>query len=186
MLAEWTGNRNYTDPNGSPKKLRPSGPNSFEQMVSSISTDIRPRTLLDEWITLKKVTLDDEGSISLDLINYVPSKSDDELLHFFGKNIGDHISSATNNIEKNKKKMFERASYGDQFSEESIKTLESLAEKYAMNALLKINKKAFELSKKDSKKIGNKYRFRFGSYFYNEKITVRNLNHPSSRKKSDQ
>ena len=82
--------------------------------------------------------------------------------------------------------MFERASYGDQFSEESIKTLESLAEKYAMNALLKINKKAFELSKKDSKKIGNKYRFRFGSYFYNEKITVRNLNHPSSRKKSDQ
>ena len=186
VLAEWTGNRNYTDPNGSPKKLRPSGPNSFEQMVSSISTDIRPRTLLDEWITLKKVTLDDEGSISLDLINYAPSESDDELLHFFGKNIGDHISSATNNIEKNKKKMFERASYGDQFSEESIKTLESLAEKYAMNALLKINKKAFELSKKDSKKVGNKYRFRFGSYFYNEKITVQNLNLPSSRKKSDQ
>ena len=53
--------------------------------------------------------------------------------------------------------MFERASYGDQFSEESIKTLESLAEKYAMNALLKINKKAFELSKKDSKKIVHKF-----------------------------
>ena len=100
VLAEWTGNRNYTDSNGLPKKLRPTGPNSFEQMVSSISTDIRPRTLLDEWITLKKVTLDDEGAISLDLKNYAPSESDDELLHFFGKNIGDHISSATNNIEQ--------------------------------------------------------------------------------------
>ena len=42
--------RTFLDPSGEPALLPRTGTGSFDELVAMVSTDIRPRTLLDEWI----------------------------------------------------------------------------------------------------------------------------------------
>jgi hypothetical protein len=68
VLAAWTGPA-HVDRRGKPKplpRLRSQGGDaSFEALVQSISLDVRPRSLLDMWITLKMVELDEQDRVRL-------------------------------------------------------------------------------------------------------------------------
>ena len=166
VLAKWTGDHRFLKADGSPAKLARSGPNSFEDLVVSVSKDIRPRTLLDEWIRQGVISIDDSNAISLVIKDYKPTDAEEESLYFFGENLADHIEVCTHNLLDTENRLFERASYADGLSYKSVKKLESIVNDRAMKMLVEINKIAFQLAKEDKQKKEIKYRYKLGTYFY--------------------
>lgn len=165
-IAEWTANPKFLHPDGTPAVLAKTGSGSFEDLVASVSKDIRPRTLLDEWLSRGIVSIVEGNKIAVSIQDYSPSHSEEEMLHFFGENLADHIETATHNMEHPSDRLFERAAYSDGLSAGSIEKLEDVARDMAMSSLLEINKMAFKLAQQDKSKKDAKHRFRFGAYFY--------------------
>ena len=165
-IAEWTANPKFLHPDGTPAVLAKTGSGSFEDLVESVSKDIRSRTLLDEWLGRGIVSVVQGNKIALSIQDYSPSHSEEEMLHFFGENLADHIATSTHNMEHPSDRLFERAAYSDGLTAESIQKLESVAQDMAMASLVEINKMAFELAQTDKSKKDPKHRFRFGAYFY--------------------
>ncbi len=171
VIALWTGDRTFLNPAGEPALLPRTGTGSFDELVSMVSTDIRPRTLLDEWIRrgiVSIVEIETESHIKLNLDHYTPATDQNESMFFFGENIADHIEAASQNIENSNSRQFERAVYATNLSSESVERLEALAEKKAMKMLVELNKLAFELAEIDRDAGSNNYRFRMGAYFHKE------------------
>ena len=165
-IAEWTANPKFLHPDGTPAVLAKTGSGSFEDLVASVSKDIRPRTLLDEWLSRGIVSIVEGNKIALSIQDYSPSHSEEEMLHFFGENLADHIETSTHNMEHPSDRLFERAAYSNGLSAKSIEKLEDVARDMAMASLLEINKMAFKLAQQDKSKKDAKHRFRFGAYFY--------------------
>ena len=169
-IAQWTANPRFLQPDGRPAVLAKNGPGSFEDLVASVSKDIRPRTLLDEWSKRGIVSVGDTNDITLKIQDYTPSDAEEEMLHFFGENLADHIATSTHNMEHPSDRLFERATYAEGLSTESISKLEAVVQDRAMAALVEINKMAFELAQVDKSKQDANHRFRFGAYFYKTEI----------------
>ena len=68
---------------------------SFETLVASVNTDIRPRAVLDEWLRLGVVQIDDSDQVCLVVDAFVPEKGLDEKAFLFGQNIHDHLAACT-------------------------------------------------------------------------------------------
>jgi len=73
---------------------------SFDATPPAASTtDVYPRTLLDELLRLELVTLDpDTDRVQLRSDAFVPARQIEELLAFAGENVGDHLSAACANV----------------------------------------------------------------------------------------
>ena len=184
-IAEWTANPRFLQADGHPAVLPKSGPLSFEGLVTSLSKDIRPRTLLDEWDKRGIVSINERDEISLNIEKYKPNESEEEKLHFFGENLADHIAASTQNLIEEEDRFFERASYADGLSSESIKQLEIIVRDRAMAMLVEVNKIAFQMAQKDKSKKEPKFRYRFGTYFYEtetDKPSDKITDNSSSRK----
>src|SRR5690606_8883609 len=67
LIGIWSGAKAFTDDTGRPLPLpRLAGPRPrFEDLVRSVSSDVRPRTVLDEWLRLGIVEVDDEDRVRL-------------------------------------------------------------------------------------------------------------------------
>ena len=174
VISEWTANPKYLNEKGYPAKLPKFGICSFDDLVSSVSKDIRSRTLLDDWKERKIITLDKKDLIKLNLKNYSPSDSDLEMRYFFGENIADHIYASSQNFIDKQNRNFERAVYSSGLTKDSIKKIEDLAIELSMPVLVKINKLAFDLAQNDKKKKEQKYRFKLGSYFLKIETETKN------------
>lgn len=82
-----------------PRRSAEDGTPSFEQLARSVTTDVYPRTLLDELLRLELVTLDPEtDTVRLRSDAFVPASRIEELLAFAGAAVGDHLSAARANI----------------------------------------------------------------------------------------
>ena len=174
VIAQWMGNPKFLEVDGSPAKIKKTGAKSFEELVVSVSKDIRPRTLLDEWSKRGFVSIETD-EITLNIQNYKPNDSEDESLHFFGENLADHIAVCTHNISNIEDRCFERASYADNLSAESIKKLETIVHERAMIMLIDINKIALQMVHEDRSKNVAKFRYKFGTYFYKSVSEKQNL-----------
>ena len=165
-IAQWTANPTFLQPNGQPAVLNRTGPNSFEDLIISISKDIRPRTLLDDWTRRGIVSVNEDDKVELNIQNYIPVSSEEESLHFYGENLADHIATSTHNISNIDDRLFERAVYSDGLSYKSIIKLQTIVEERAMSMLVDINKIAFKMAQNDKTKKETKYRYKFGTYFF--------------------
>jgi hypothetical protein len=67
LLNEWSSRLEFLDSNGAmaplPRTLRAGGERSFEALVAGVSTDVRARSVLDEWLRKGYVVLDDEDRV---------------------------------------------------------------------------------------------------------------------------
>jgi|TARA_B110000090_G_scaffold199823_1_gene240142 hypothetical protein len=166
VLAEWTGNRAYLDKDGSTAALAKLGPGSFTDLVETVNTDIRPRTLLDDWLSKEVVYLDESDRVCLNRDSLMLSHKKSELIDFFGTNLSDHIATATHNLEHPNQRVLERATYYSDLRPESVETIRVYAQSKAMETLVEINKIAHALAQEDQGKYGANQRFKFGTYFY--------------------
>ncbi len=167
VIGLWSGDADYLDDQGRPLALDGEG---FDRLVESVSKDVRPRTLLDEWLRqrlVEKIVGDDgETRIRLCADAFVPSEELEDMAFYFGRNLHDHIAAAGENLLGEGKPWLERSVYYPGLSRESVEELEALARRQAMAALQELNKAILERQRRDKGRDDANYRFAFGAYLY--------------------
>jgi hypothetical protein len=166
ILAQWLGGAAYCDAAGRPLSLPRSAPPdvpSFERLVSSVTRDVRPRAVLDEWLDRGIVAQRDNDMIVLLASAFVPQPGDDQLLYYFGRNIHDHVAAAAANILGAAPPHLERAVHYDGLSQATVALLEGRSRALALESLQILNQEAMAACEKDG---GGRWRWNFGVYVY--------------------
>ena len=168
LISIWIGAKTFTDAAGQPLPLpRLTGPHpTFEDLVRSVSSDVRPRAILDEWLRLGVVDIDGEGRVYLRSDAFVPRQGFDELAYFFGRNLRDHIAASSHNLTGEGDPLLERAVYYDKLTPQSIAALEKIARDIGIDALVRINREALRLADGDEGNPDANQRMSIGVYFF--------------------
>lgn len=172
MIALWTADPAYLDKAGRPLPLprlaRDDGGPSFAALAASVSTDLRPRAVLDEWLERGLAHLDPEDRVVLRESAFVPRGDLDELAFYMGRNLGDHIAACAHNLARPEAPFFERAVYYDRLTPDSVAALRALVREKGMDLLLAVNKEALRLAERDEGRPDARERMSFGTYFFAE------------------
>lgn len=168
LVSRWIGEAEYLDAEGQPRALARRGPGaSFESLVASVSTDLPPRSVLDEWLRLGVVSEDENGMLRLSVDSFVPEKGFEEKVHFFGRNLRDHIAVGTHNILEDGPPFFDRSVYYDQLSQASADELAQMAREDGAELIRRVNRRALELQIEDAAESREAtHRMTLGAYFY--------------------
>lgn len=169
LIGIWTGDRKFRTAKGGPAALpraAKSGTASFDALVRSVSTDVSPRVILDEWLRLGLVAVDANEHIRLNAGAFVPQRGFDEKVYFLGRNVGDHIATVVHNALGEGEPHLERAVYYDKLTADSVQKLQSQAAELGMKTLLALNKEALKLADADEGKKNATYRMALGIYYY--------------------
>lgn len=176
IVSRWVSDPSMTDSEGQPIPLprqgkTPTDP-SFDGLVESISKDVRPRAVLDEWIRLGVAILDEDDRVTLNRQAFVPEKGFDEKAFYFGRNIHDHLAATAHNLLQDGNPRLERSVHYGGLRESSVKALAEDAEKVGMEALLTLNRLARERVEADKGTDEATHRFNFGLYFFDQKHSL--------------
>jgi hypothetical protein len=174
IIARWLGDATYGG-QGGPRLLPRSsdkGP-SFETLVSSVTTDVRPRTVLDEWLSQGLVALDAQGRVRLEVRAFVPKPGEAAQLYYFGRNLHDHVAAAVANILARGVAPFpDQSVHYDGLNIPVAAALEKEARAAAGQLMLEINRRAVELTdeaeKNQSDRVGPTRRLNLGVYMFVE------------------
>ena len=172
IVARWTSMPEYLDDKGKPRQLLKSGKGdeaSFEQLVSSVSKDVRPKVIFEEWLRLGIVRLKDDY-IVLNKSAFVTNKEFKEMAYYLGHNVHDHMASCVNNILVEEDPMLERSVYYACLTEDSVNKLNTIATKKGNELLQHLNKQAIKLYDVDKQKEDAIYRMRLGVYWYQAQL----------------
>lgn len=168
ILARWLADPEFSNGDGQPLPLlrmaEPAQP-SFERLVASVTRDVRPRAVLDEWLDRGLIVIDDQDRAVLVEAAYVPRGGDDQQLYYLGRNLHDHIAAAVANVEAPSPRFLERAVHYDGLTRELAEQLQQRSREVAMQALQKLNREAHTAS--DGAPPG-RWRWNFGVYIYAE------------------
>jgi hypothetical protein len=188
LLAKWLGEKRFCNDAGEPLMLQrhagESDEPSFEELVSLTSKDIRSKPVLDEWLNLGLVAINDNGLIELQAQAFLPSKDHDQKLYFLGKNVSDHLAAARTNTQSDKPPFLERSVYYGELSLNSLVKLEQLSRIEGMKMLHCVNRAANELQNQDRKIMDEKHsgRMNLGVYYYHQHKGTEDGSIPSSKK----
>ncbi|GJD48788.1 hypothetical protein OPKNFCMD_1514 [Methylobacterium crusticola] len=167
IIARWLAAPEFTQADGRPRALPRAGEAepSFEGLVASVTRDLRPRAVLDEWLDRGLVTVDAQERIVLAEAAFVPKGGGTQQLYYFGRNLHDHIAASVANILEEKPRFLERAVHYDGLSPDLARRLEARAREIAMAALQQANREAHAACETDP---GGEARWNFGIYVYAE------------------
>jgi hypothetical protein len=168
IIAVWLAAPEFTDSAGKPLPLprQASGAEpSFEKLVASVTRDVRPRAVLDEWLDRKLAAIDDDGRVVLVQPGFLPGSGSDQQLYYFGRNLHDHIAAAVANVLGESPRFFERSVHYDGLSVALALRLEKRARELAMAAIQEANREAHAAVLADE---GGAARWNFGAYIYIE------------------
>ena len=177
IVARWVGTAPFIDTEGRPLPLRRINGDvrdlqpSFDRLVESVTTDIRPRAVLDDLLGHGVVVMDAEDCVKLNADAFIPRPGREEQLFYFARNLHDHVAAAVANISAAEVPPFlDRSVHYDRLTPEQVQTLREYARAAAMRVLLEVNKLAQELTETaleaDPKAPG---RINFGVYVFDEK-----------------
>jgi hypothetical protein len=172
LVLRWTTDEKFQSGDGHPIPLPrlaagESGP-SFEALVESVSKDIRPRAILDEWQRLGIASVDAEDNVHLATNAFVPKHGFDEKAYYLGRNLHDHIAATAHNLSGEDRPMLERSVYYAKLRSESIEDLRERSTQAGMDVLQEINLRARALQQADASHPDATHRMRLGVYFYEE------------------
>jgi hypothetical protein len=176
IIARWLGTPDLIDASGRPRPLPRqslSGP-SFDALVEGVSTDVRPRAVLDDWLRLGVARVDGDNVV-LNHQAFVAPKGLEEKSFYLGRNVGDHIAAAAHNLQGDGNTLLERSVHYSNLTESSIKTLAEAAERTGMQALLALNRMALDLAEQDKGKQDAVQRMNFGLYFFKGPSSFKDL-----------
>ena len=150
-----------------PRNAEPGQP-SFEALVESVSRDIRPRSVLDEWMRLGVVELDPRNNIVLDPSSFVSNQAFEEKIELLGRNLEAHIASAARGLGPDPGGFVEGNVRCTQLTEASVWVLRQLCADAAGELLRTVQRRAEELQARDWRQPGAVSRFDFGIYVHDE------------------
>jgi hypothetical protein len=178
IIARWVGSQPFVDDAGQPRPLPriteagTAGP-SFDTLVASVTTDIRSRAVLDDWLGQGLVALTPEDQIVLNVDAFIPRPGGQEQLFYFARNLHDHVAAAVANISTDSSAPFlDRSVHYDALTSEQVKELEAYARAAAVRVLREVNRKALELIDAN-KTTGDQppHRINFGVFVFSESDT---------------
>jgi hypothetical protein len=177
IIGRWLGAGQYLDSAGHPLVLararnNASGP-SFEALVESVTTDVRPRAVLDDFLAQGIVVLEGDDRVRLNQAAFIPRPGTSEQLFFFGRNLHDHIAAAAANVlAKDGAPFVDSSVHYDRLAPEVAAQLVLLARARAEQALLDVNRAAINLvepvSGSPKSQLTGTQRINFGIYIYTE------------------
>ncbi len=174
LVAVWLGDARYQNEDGEPLALprfvSEGAERSFEALVAGVNKDIRSRVVLDEWLRLGIVRLDEANRVCLSTQAFIPSTGFEEKAFYFGHNLQDHAAAACSNLIGNAAPLLERSVHYDALSAASIARLTKQSHDLGMKALLAVNKTALAAEQADASEAGPRQRMTFGIYFYTEAV----------------
>ncbi|RCL26390.1 hypothetical protein C6A77_12425 [Pseudomonas sp. AFG_SD02_1510_Pfu_092] len=172
LVQLWTETRPFCAAPGQalalPRLASVGGECSFDALVAKVSTDIRGRVVLDEWLRLGIVRLDEHDRVHLEAQAFVPQKGFDEKAAYFGHNLHDHACAAVHNLSTEGQPFFERSVHYDALSPASVEHLREVVARDGMQTLLGLSRLASELESADQPAPGQRQRITVGLYFYTE------------------
>jgi Family of unknown function (DUF6502) len=126
LFARWTTDARFLDADGLPLPLKRGGAGdseaevpSFDELAHAVTTDVRPRALLESLLRLGLVTQDDTGVVALGDTRLVPSAAQERLLDLFRDNLRDHLSAGVANTLGNSPAFLEQSIYANGLTQES-------------------------------------------------------------------
>jgi hypothetical protein len=176
IIGRWVGLPAYTDGDGRPRPLPRTGSEpdqpSFDALVGSVTTDIRPRAVLDNWLSQGFVTMDAADMIHLNAAAFTPRGGGTEQMFYFARNLHDHIAAAAANVAATGTAPFaDRSVHYDELDEATARTLEQIARDAAHRALLEVNRAAIALLESTPRQTPTeppRARLNFGIYVYRD------------------
>ena len=172
IVARWNSMPEYLDDKGKPGQLLKIGNDNeagFDQLVSSVSKDVRPRVILEEWLRLNMVRMKDDYVV-LNKSAFVTNKEFNEMAYYLGHHVHDHLASCVSNILAEDEPMLERSVYYASLTENSVNKLNTIASKKGDELLQHLNKQAIKLYDADKHKDDANYRMRLGVYWYQTQL----------------
>ncbi len=191
IFARWLSDPIYLTRRGQPRVLArqsrsPSEP-SFESLVAGISTDVHPRSVLDELIRLSLVVWNSSsGSDTVKVIAtaFTPSEDRTAQLRFLSANAADHMRAGCANLDQKGRAFLEQAIYSDELSEESAQRFNKLtlqAWEHAFSDLMPTLRELFKEDQNAGRAMN--HRVRFGMYGFVAPVNeVSAASQPAGRK----
>jgi hypothetical protein len=170
LVATWLSDERFVDDGGRarplPRTRKEGEPVCFEDLVASRSTDIRPRVVLDEWLRLGVVRIDEHDRLVLNSEAFVPQAGLDEKLFFFAHNLHDHAAAATDNLLGGRAAQLERSLIYDGLTDAGVDVLDKRARQLGTRMLKELNRLAMEHDAGEAGSPEARRRFTCGVYFY--------------------
>lgn len=128
VFAHWTTAPEFRTKRGTPRALPRQGPGaSFEALAQAVTTDVHPRSILEELMRLGLARHDAaRDTVALVKDAYVPRGDALRMLGFLGDNVGDHLEAAVDNVLGDGRRHFEQAVFADDLSDESMAQVRAL------------------------------------------------------------
>ena len=169
IFTRWATDPAYRDKRNKPKDLPRSGSaDSFDTLAISVSTDVHPRTALEELIRLGVVTMKGE-LVRLNARAFVPKQGFKETAALFSHNAADHLAAGAHNLTSpDDSKFLEQSIFAHGLSVEATEQLGLFAREIWAQAFDKMVHKTETLVARDKANPQASQRMRFGVYFYTE------------------
>lgn len=153
IVARWVGTTRFIDAQGRPRPLPRNNHDgtgadpSFDELVAAVTSDIRPRAVLDDLISHGVVLIDAQDRVQLNTEAFIPRPGGEEQLFYFARNLHDHVAAAVANISTAGTPQFlDRSVHYDRLTPSQIQTLREYARAGAMRLLLDVNRLAQDLT----------------------------------------
>jgi hypothetical protein len=171
-FALWTTQRRYLEADGSPKALpRIAGRGaSFDELARRITTDVHPRTVLEEMVRLGVAELGADDRVRLCSAAFVPRGQRDRMLRTLANNLGDHAAAAVSNVLAEQPPFVERSIYADELRAESVRALMQLTERQWRQLYGQVAPKLQQWASDDDGAADATQRVRLGLYVYAEQV----------------
>lgn len=169
LFTRWLTDPALRGPDDRPRALPKSGENgSFDALARQVSSDVHPRTLLDEMQRLGLVAVAGD-TVQLQAAAFVPQEGFDEMASLLSANVSDHLAAAVHNLHAPAgPKFLEQSLFGSGLSAASAERLGESARRLWQDAFRQMAAEAAALLERDAQDHATSMRMRFGVYFYAE------------------
>jgi hypothetical protein len=178
IFARWTTDARFLDDHGVPLNLirsaMPEQPEraSFEELCRTVTTDVRPRAVLESMLRLELVELQEDDTITLAKDQLIPSQSLEKMLNMLRDNARDHLSAAVANTLGSQPAFLEQSMFANGLSDVSTEKIHLAIRKRWLGltqALVPQIQRSIDEDKDAIQQEGVKpNRLRVGLYFYSE------------------
>ena len=169
LIGRWGTQAPWVEADGTPKPLprlfSQGGECSFDALVASVSRDIRPRSVLDEWVRSGVVSVNEIDQVILNTPAFVSKAGIEEKLDYLGINLGDHAQTACSNVLGDGPSHFERSVQREGLTAEQVASLQKRATELGMSMLKTLHAEA-EAMKAVSGDGDQRWRFTCGIYWF--------------------
>lgn len=173
IVARWLVLDGYADVQGQPLPLprsaRADGRPSFEALVESVTTDVRPRAVLDDWVSQGIAAVGADDTVRLHANAFLPRAGSEEQMFYFARNLHDHMATAAMNVSVADAPPFlDRAVHYDGLDDATARALETVARQAAQQVLMDVNRTAIALVDAVPENPAARGRVNFGVYVYRD------------------